>query len=420
MPYHGGVRRDDMVKWVLVGSFVLKKVYDMVVRHLDDVQNAKELPANVRDVYSEQEYEKYQAYRKDRRGMSFAQSMILAVLFLAFLVFDVHARVFAAFGNANEYLKYFIMVVVFTLIEMPINIPFDYYGTFVIEERYGMNKTTKRTFWLDALKGAVVGIALSYLIVFIIAFFFSHYGNAAIIWTSIVVAVLVLAINMLTIPFMKIFNKFTPLEDGELKDKLQAMCDSYGIEVKRIVVMDASRRTTKANAFCTGMKKKTISLDDNLVNGFTTDEIVAVFAHEFAHARFKHILKTIPFAIASLVLTIAGIGIILNFTQLFTAFGFAGINYYFADTLLSLVIWPAGLAVSTVSNYLSRRHEYEADAFAARQGYGDALVSALKKLTKESLSKVNPHPWIVMTEYSHPTLSQRIAAIEKAKASCVR
>ena len=403
-----------VIKWVLVGSFVLQKAYDMLVRYLDDSQKDKKLPDNVRDVYSDEEYAKFRAYKKDCSRTSLARAIITALMLLAFLVFDVYARVFAWAGDVapnSMYVQYLIAVIAFALVALPIDIPFDYYETFVIEERYGMNKTTKKTFWADVVKSTIVNAVLNFGLLAMIALLFSHFGNAAILWASIAAIAFVLIFNMLSVPFMRIFNKFTPLEEGELRTKLQALCDSYGVKVKKIVVRDASRRTTKANAFCTGIKRKTISLDDNLVNGFTTDEIVAVFAHEFAHARFKHILKSLPFALATVVLMIAGIGIVLNFPALFTAFGFTEVNYYFASYVLSLLIWPLSLGLGTVSNYLSRKHEYEADAFAARQGYGEALVSALKKLTKESLSQVNPHPWIVATEYSHPTLSQRIAAV---------
>ena len=219
-------------------------------------------------------------------------------------------------------------------------------------------------------------------------------------------------ISLLVMPILRIYNKFEPLPDGELRTELLALCEKYGVKVKKICVKDASRRTTRANAFCTGFtKKKVISLDDNLVNGYETEQIVAVFAHEFAHATRRHMLKSFPFAIFRSTLTIVFLGIILNVPAVFTAFGFAGINYFFAINVIPLFNWPVEELLDIVTNYLSRKHEYEADAFAAKEGYGEALISCLKTLSKESLSNVNPHPYIVMVDYSHPTLSQRIAAI---------
>ena len=162
--------------------------------------------------------------------------------------------------------------------------------------------------------------------------------------------------------------------------------------------------------------RKTISLDDNLINNYEDDEILAIFAHEFAHAKYKHVLKGLPFTIVRMLFLFAAMGIVLNYPVLYTEFGFDGVNYFWAQTLLTCITWPLSKGLDVVSHYLSRRHEYQADAFAAREGYGEKLISALKRLEKEGLSDINPHPAKVILDYSHPTLSQRIAAIEKAQA----
>lgn len=255
------------------------------------------------------------------------------------------------------YLQYLFTLAVFTVISKIVSVPFDHYDTFVIEEKYGMNKTTKKTFVLDVIKEAVLSLIVSYGLLMLIMFLF---------------------------------------------------------KVKKICVKDASRRTTKANAFCTGLtKKKTISLDDNLVNDYTTDQIIAVFAHEFAHARYNHQIKTLPFAFLRTVISVAALGILVNFSEPFTAFGFSDVNYYFAFLLISLISWPVSTVFDLISNHISRKHEYQADGFAAQEGYGTALIEALKKLSKDSLTDLNPHPVVVRMLYSHPTLSQRIDAIEK-------
>ncbi len=247
----------------------------------------------------------------------------------------------------------------------------------------------------------------------VLMFCFETFGIAGSVLFATIVIVAALIIAALIIPLMRIFNKFTPLEDGELRDNLLALCDRYHVRVKKIVVKDASRRTTKSNAFCSGMKYKTISLDDNLVNNFSTDEIVAVFAHEFAHAMHKHTIKGLPFGILRSFATIAMLAVVMKFDNLFTAFGFSGLNYFFAVTLYGILIGPVNTVLDIIMNYMSRKREYEADAFAAQEGYGKGLISALKRLFKESLSDVNPHPAVVVLYDSHPTLSQRITAIEK-------
>lgn len=399
------------MKALIIVLFVLNSVYDFFMIKLSFSDTDRPLPDNVKDVYDEQRYKLYKAYKKESGKMELASAVVSFVVNLAFLVFNVYATVFDLFDGLNIYLQYFLLIVVFDVFTTIVKTPFSYHDTFTIEEKFGMNKTTKKTFFLDKLKGFVLGIILSMAIISIMIFFFSRFGIQAIIWTAAAIVALSLLLSTLVLPLLKLFNKFTPLEDGELKDKLLALCDKYHVQVKRIVVKDASKRTTKANAFCTGMKKKTISIDDNLLNNFTTDEIVAVFAHEFAHAKYKHVLKTLPFSLLQSILSIVIFGLILSVNQFFTPFGFTHANYFFALIVLDALLWPFSNLSGTAMNYISRKHEYEADAFAAKEGYGEALISALKRLVNESLSEINPHPWIVKTTYSHPTLSQRITAV---------
>lgn len=403
-----------IVKILLVVSFVLSRVYEGIKDYLSRSYYDKELPDNVRDVYDEAEYKNWLAYSKDKNKFYSLQSIVDGVVLMAFLVFDVYARIFEEFSEYNLYLQYFCVLAIFSIITIAVGIPFDYYHTFFIEEKYGLNTTTRKTFAADCIKNIITNILLSYGLLALIVFFFEKFGNTAIIFTSIAIIAISIIISLLVMPILRIYNKFAPLEDGELKRELLALCEKYGVEVKKICVKDASRRTTRANAFCTGFtRKKVISLDDNLVNGYSTEQIVAVFAHEFAHATYRHMLKSFPFAIFRSMLTIIFLGIALNIPSLFTAFGFTGINYFFAINIIPLLNWPVEELLDIVTNYLSRKHEFEADRFAAKEGYGEALISCLKTLSKESLSNVNPHPYIVMVDYSHPTLSQRIAAIRE-------
>lgn len=404
-----------MIKALFILSFLILEGFEFYMDFINDRHNEEELPENVRDVYDQEEYDRWRHYSKERGKKNRIRSLIQLVLTLIFLGCNVHAKLFGIFSHYNVYLRYFICIVVFMGINMIITLLFSYYSTFVIEEKYGMNKTTKKTFFLDSIKSIVFGAVLNTLLIFIVMYLFETYGNAAIIWASIVFSGISLLIALIVVPLMRIFNKFTPLEEGELKDKLLGLCEKYHVQIKKIVVKDASRRTTKANAFCTGLKKKTISLDDNLVNDYSTDQIVAVFAHEFGHAKYKHVLKSLPFGILTIFLNFGFCGLFLNTSSFFTAFGFAGINYYFMLEYVELINWPFLKISDLISNYLSRKHEYEADAFAAKEGYGEDLISALKKLVKESLSDINPHPWEIALNYSHPTLSMRIDAIRKTQ-----
>lgn len=402
------------MKMIIILLYLSKEAFDAVVEFLNSQYRKKDLPENVRDVYSQEEYRNWQSYEKEYGRIDAFESVVTILVNLIFLLTDVYARAFDAVAGANIFLRYLFITALFSAIITAIEIPFDYYDTFVIETKYGLNKTTKKTFFLDLVKHFFIEIVVSYALVVLTMVLFEKFGNMAILWCSVIVMAVILVIMLIVMPLMRIFNRFEPLEDGELKDKLLALCDRYGVRVRKIVVRDASRRTTTSNAFCTGIGKwKTISLDDNLVNGYSADEITAVFAHEFAHARYHHSWKSLPLSICSVILMFASLALVLNIPGLYGAFGFSEINYYFANILTGVILWPVGTVIDMIANYFSRKHEYQADAFAAREGYGRDLIAALKRLHKESLSDINPHPVEVFLNYSHPTLSQRISAIER-------
>jgi STE24 endopeptidase len=217
--------------------------------------------------------------------------------------------------------------------------------------------------------------------------------------------------------FSKIFNKFTPLEEGELKDRITALLEKNGYKVRAIQVMDASRRSTKSNAYFTGFgKMKTIVLYDTLVQAMTPEEICAVFAHEMGHGLHKDTLK-IQFLSFGQMLVLGLLSwLTLRTPEIFASFGFSRVNYGFAIILIMSVEFALIAPLfGLLSNWISRRAEYRADAQAVEEGYGDALISGLKKLARENFSELAPSPLLVKLEYSHPTLSQRITAIEKGK-----
>ena len=401
-----------IIKTLLILSFILSHAFNLLLDYLDEKHMKAAIPENVRDVYDEEEYRKWIAYHKDSKRLGMTKDAVTFALELLMLLFNFYAVVFALFGQHAVYLQYFLAIVLFVVIETVIGIPFHYYDTFVIEEKYGMNRMTKKTFVLDSVKSFIISLVLGYGLIAIIMFLYDRFGDPGIVLISITVILISLLIVLVAVPLMRIFNRFDPLEEGDLKNDLLRLCDKYGVHVKKIVVRDASRRTTRANAFCAGLtKRKTISLDDNLVKEYENDQIVAVFAHEFAHAKYRHTLKSLPFSLMQTVLTIVILGAVFHITPVYTAFGFDGLNYYFAMFVLDLFTWPVMRVLEYVSNRISRKHEYEADGFAAREGYGEALISALKKLSKDALSNLNPHPFIVKLSYSHPTLSQRIDAI---------
>ena len=365
-------------------------------------------------MYNEEEYKKWMSYEAENGKISLIQNIVQVIVMVLLLALDVYAGLFGLFEDANVYIQYLVVIMLIGIISTVIAIPFSYYDTFVIEEKYGMNKSTKKTFWLDVIKGYLIESVISFLLISLLMILFERFGNLAIILGTAVILVIMLIVMLIIVPLMRIFNKFTPLEDGELKDKLLKLCEKYDVKVQKILVRDASRRTTKSNAFFSGYgKHKVISLDDNLVKNFAEDEILAVFAHEFGHAKHKHTLKTLPFSVCSTLIVFIALGIVLNIPSLYTAFGFNRVNYLFAEMLISIITWPVSIVINAIGNGLSRKNEYQADAFAAKEGYGENLIDALKKLNKEALGDINPHPLKVFLDYSHPTLSQRITAIRK-------
>lgn len=230
-----------------------------------------------------------------------------------------------------------------------------------------------------------------------------------------VMTVLALAISFLSPVLTKIFNKFTPLEDGDLKDKLTSLLEKHGYKVRAIQVMDASRRSTKSNAYFTGFgKMKTIVLYDTLVAQMTTDEICAVFAHEMGHGLHKDTLKNQIFSAVQMLLMAVLAWLTLRSPEIFRSFGFDGVNYGFAIVLIGFELALFSPVFSFLINAHSRKAEYRADRQAVQEGYGSALISGLKKLTRENFGDLSPDPLLVKLTYSHPTLSQRIAAIDRS------
>ena len=399
-----------MIKLLLIISYILENVFDFILVKLNDSYVKKPLPENVKDVYDEEKYNKWINYRNDTKKFSAVQTLVSAFLTMILLIFNVHSKVFYLFGF-NRIVNYVLFILAFSLFSTIISIPFEYYQNFVIEEKYGFNKTTKKTFILDLLKSFAIGALLSIALLLLIMISFEKIGNWGILIMCVAVIVFNLVLALFSLTFLRIFNKFTPLEEGELRSGLESLCEKYNVKIKNIYVMDASKRTTRANAFCTGLGKKTISLDDNLVNNYSTDKIIAVFAHEFGHAKYKHTVRSVWFAFFRIIILILALGLILNIPSICSAFGFEEVNYNFAFTVLAMISWPVSRVFDVISNGIYRKFKYQADAFAAKEGYGESLIGALKQLSKDALSNLNPHPFVVTLEHSHPTLSQRIDSI---------
>ena len=371
------------------------------------------VPQNVSDVYDAQTYRRWRAYRAEKTRIELISSTASYLIELALLAFNLYAAFARLFPKTDFWQM--LAVILLSILSSQLLIPFAWYDTMVIEEKYGFNRSDRKTFWGDQLKGFTIELLLTLVIASLLMGTHKWLGDWLIVAFAGFLTLLMLAISFLYPVLSRVFNRFTPLEDGELKQSLTALLEKNGYKVRDIKVMDASRRTTKSNAYFSGFgRMKTIVLYDTLVAAMTPREILAVFAHEMGHGLHKDTLKNQILTFVQMMLLAVAAWWVLRTPGAFTSFGFEGLNYGFAVVLIMSVLFALiaplfGLLV----NALSRRAEYRADAQAVKEGFGPELIAALKKLARENFADLAPSPLVVLLEDSHPTLSQRIDAIEK-------
>ena len=400
-------------KLIAVIIIILTYLYGLLLELLDRRSADNPVPENVADVYDPETYKKWRTYHREKSRLSFISqtaSFIISLILILSNAYPAFARLFPK----TDFLQMLSVFLLSTLTDFLL-LPVSWYDTMVIEEKYGFNRTDKKTFWLDTLKETIISLVLMTLIGSLLIWVHKSLGDWMIVAFTAVMTVLVLAIAFLSPVLTKIFNKFTPLEDGELKEKRTSLLEKHGYKVRAIQVMDASRRSTKSNAYFTGFgKMKTIVLYDTLVAQMTTDEICAVFAHEMEHGLHKDTLKNQIFSTIQMFLMAVLAWLTLRSPEIFRSFGFDGINYGFVIALIGFELALFSPLFSLLVNAHSRKAEYRADRQAVEEGYGQALISGLKKLTRENFGDLSPDPLLVKLTYSHPTLSQRISAIERS------
>ena len=373
------------------------------------------IPANVADVYDAETYAKWRCYSAEHCRLDFLSTFLSFLVSLALLCTNAYAA-FAALFSPGPFMQLLSVVLLDALTGFVVGTGIHYYKTMVIEEKYGFNRSTLKTFVTDQLRDLLLGIGLSLLLAWLLCVLHRALGDWMILLFAIAVFAITLAISFLYPVFSRLGNKFVPLEEGELKEKLMALLTKHGYQVKAIEVMDASRRTTKLNAYFTGFGKlKTIVLYDNLVNAMTTEEICAVFAHELGHGLHRDVLKQQIMNFGNLLLMAVVIWLSVRDPRLHMVFGFTEVNYGFAYVLAGIGLGLTQPLSIMAMNAYSRFAEFRADRQAVEEGYGDAMVTALKKLAKENFAHLSPSPICVVLEYSHPPLSRRIARIEATK-----
>ena len=399
---------------------LLAETFSHIFADALNLRGAGTVPPELTDLYSAEEREKATAYLKAKTHLGWAESgasLSVFLLFWFFKGFPIIDGIVKKLG-LGPIATGILFIALLGFLKGIYEFPFALYGTFVIEERFGFNRTTLKTFLMDRVKGVAVGLALGLPLMTGILAFFQNYGSGAWVACWAVVVLFMLAVNVIVPTWiMPLYNTFTPLDDGPLKSKIVGYAKNIGFPLKNIFVMDGSRRSTKANAFFSGFgKSRRIVLFDTLVNKQSPDEVLAVLAHEMGHFKLNHIRNGLLMAVAHTGILFYLLSLALTFAPLHGAFFMTSIEVYTGLIFFSLLFTPVELLLNFPLQALSRSHEYQADAYAIKtSGLGNALVSSLKTLHKTSLANLSPHPFYVALNHSHPPLLQRIRAIHQAQ-----
>ena len=400
-------------KLLVIILVVVECLYRIVLNRVTYRSANNPTPDNLADVYDNNAYSKWKKYSAENCKLDLFSTLASFAVSLILLCANVHSA-FASLFPAGQFAQLSSIILLETAVSTVIGIPVKYIRTMKIEEKYGFNRSSMKTFVSDCIKSMLLDFMLGLLIVEVLALLHTYMGDWIILLFAIAIFLFTLLISFLYPVLSKIGNKFTPLEDGELKDKLMELLTKHGYRVKSIDVMDASRRTSKLNAYFTGFGKlKKIVLYDNLVNAMTPDEICAVFSHELGHGLNKDVLKGQIANFLNMFVMSVAVWLAVKDALVYTQFGFEGVHYGFAYILLAALLGVVQPFTSLVMNYRSRKAEYRADKQAVDEGYGEALISALKKLAKENFAHLSPSKINVVLQYSHPPLCERISAIEK-------
>ena len=406
-----------IIKVSILALVVLTSLYSLVLNIVKYKSANNPTPENVSDVFDGETYSKWKQYSAEHCRLSIFSSIVSGIVTIALLATDVYAA-FASLFPKGMFGQLIAVIILEMVVSTVVGFVENYIATMVIEQKYGFNRSTLKTFIFDQIRGLLIGFVLSLGLAYLIAVLHQSLGDYMILLFAIIVFAFTMLITFLYPLFSRIGNKFTPLEEGELKDSLMALLTKHGYQVKAIEVMDASRRTTKLNAYFTGFGKlKTIVLYDNLINAMTPDEICSVFAHELGHGLHKDVLKGQILNIGYISL----IGVVAWFAvrtpDLYTCFGFTEVNYGFAYILIGILLSFIQPPINILMNARSRKAEYRADRQAVKEGYGEAMIDALKKLAKENFAHLAPSKLNVVMEYSHPPLSRRIEEVQKQMRS---
>lgn len=405
----------NTIFWIIIAIIIFDFMFEKILDYLN-IRNLKdELPVELKDIYDSDKYKKSQQYEKVSTKFSLVTSLFSLLIILlmlfggGFTFLDEFVRSISDSIYLKTLLFFGIMGIVFDIV----SIPFQIYGTFVIEEKFGFNKTTIKTFVFDKLKSWGISILIGGgLISFILwAWLTMDYLFFPIVFSGLSLFMIFMAMfyAQLIVP---LFNKLTPLEEGSLREKIEKLAIKTDFKLKNVFVIDGSKRSTKANAYFSGLgPKKMIVLYDTLINDLNEEEIVSVLAHEVGHNRHNHIYKGLAMSLIQSALMLFLLSVALKYPELSMSIGGLDASFYMGLVAFGLLYSPLSFVTGILSNIFTRKYEYEADAYANTHTNGKDLVNALKKLSVNNLSNLTPHKLYVFFNYSHPTLLQRESAM---------
>lgn len=396
---------------VLVGSLFL----ELILSVLNQKNILKPWPQEVRGIFSQAQVKRAVEYSQ----ANFQFGAISKVVSTAIMILMITEGGFDFVNNwaitltDSEAIQSLIFFGVLIGANQIISIPFSYYSTFVIEEKFGFNNSTKKLFVTDALKGMILGGLIGGGLLYLLGFLFEEMGSSFwLVFWGVMVVVMVFVNTFYTSLILPIFNKLTPIEEEELKNSIFEYTEKVDYKLSNLFQMDGSKRSKKANAFFSGMgPKKTIVLYDTLIDGQSKEEITAVLAHEIGHYKKKHTTLNLFFGIAQMFGMMWLLGFAINQPELSEGLGVSVPKFYTGLIAFFILFSPISTLIGMLQNIMSRKMEYQADAYAKDTYDGEKLIDALKKLSVESLSNLNPHPAYVFFNYSHPPIHKRIKAI---------
>ncbi len=406
---------------IIIIAFIL---FDFIFEYILDTMNARSwdlpIPAELEGIYDETQYAKARNYHKAKERLSGISTLLSTAIILIFLWMKgfAHVHLLAASITASPILQALLFFGAFALASDIIGLPFELYGIFVIEEKFGFNKMTWKTYLMDKLKGYLLGAIIGGALLSLFVWFYTVAGTYFWIYAWILFSAFTLFFaTFYTSLIVPLFNKLHPLEAGSLRDKIETFARKVNFPLTNIFVMDGSKRSTKANAYFSGMgSKKTIVLFDTLINEQTEEELVSVLAHEAGHYKMKHIQKSMVISVLQTGAILFILSLCISRPDLSKALGLETEMPIFHLGLIafSLLYSPVSMVTGIFMNVFSRKNEFEADNYAKEHtGTGEHLITALRKLSANNLSNLNPNKWYVFFHYSHPPLLERVRNLLK-------